>query len=715
MVFSLIDYTLVLVLLFYGFTVRWQNPASYNTQLISLYILATAFVSLGIGGAYHAALALLPPLSVLFGRVAASATVASHLLLGLLAISFPYERRLRILRYLALAVWLAASYGIFFTEWYLVSMSWVAGSLLRETGPIYLPVTVGGFSLGILSALTLVVRRFFFKSKIFKLQTLMVIFGLLGGYVVSFTVAIVLPFGFDMSWTYALMPLGAALLAAVMGYGVSITRLFDVRTVVSAALSFLGFSLLLAALSGAGFGWAAIYLRQYAGWTAAALGFGVYLLTWLAGALLKVRFRSLVRGGDSYGEKLEARLSAMDYSLGRAEVIAELLRSLRDAIGCTGVDLFIADDEGRLLSAGTTVHAGPDRGAPPALESKSRGIEVLINNNAPVLLKTEIVVNHEYHEVKDELLALLDRFDADALVLLREGRALIGMLFFGVKRTGADYTNYDYQTLQRIYGKLFVSAYYLKNVAQESLVVTVDRELDFSDQIIQSIQENLDRVEHPGVDISFLTKSTRKLGGDFIDFIKLSGNRYLLVLGDVSGKGLNASMSMVILKSIIRTFLHQTKDFKEVVVRTNSFIKEHLPRGTFFAGVFGLFDFDTRTVHYVNCGVPVMYLLSSAYNNPVEIQGAGKVLGFVKDIRPHLTVRKTVFKPGDLLFTATDGLTEAESLNGRRFGKEGIQRSLGENRNAPAARMVQFMRQDLETFVSGEINDDITLLVIKFR
>jgi len=715
MVLSLIDYALVLVLLFYGFRVRRRSHESFNTQLIFLYILATAFVSLGIGGAYQAALALLPPLSVFFGRVAASATVASHLLLGLLAISFPYERRLRVLRYLALAVWLVASYSIFFTEWYLVSMSWVAGSLLRETGPIYLPVTVGGFSLGIISALTLVVRRFFFKSKIFKLQTLMVIFGLVSGYIVSFAVAIVLPFGFDMSWTYALMPLGAALLAAVMGYGVSITRLFDVRTVFSTALSFIGFSLLLGTLSGVGFGWAAVYLRQYAWWTAAVLGFGVYLLTYLAGALLKVRFRSLVRSGDSYAEKLEARLFALDYSLGRTEVVAELLRSLRDAIGCTSVALFIADDAGRLQSAGTTIRAGQEHGPSPELEGKSREIEALMNDDVPVLLKTEIVVNYQYHDVKDELLALLDRFNADAMVLLREGRTLIGILFFGVKRTGADFTNYDYQTLQRIYGKLFVAAYYLKNVAQESLVVTVDRELDFSDQIIQSIQENLDRVDHPAVDVSFLTKSTRKLGGDFIDFIKLSGNRYILVLGDVSGKGLNASMSMVILKSVIRTFLRQTKDFKELIIRTNAFIKENLPRGTFFAGVFGLFDFDTRTVHYVNCGVPVIYLLSSDYNNPVEIQGTGKVLGFVKDLRPHLTVRKTVFKPGDFLFTATDGLTEAESLSGRRFGKEGIQRSLEENRNAPAERIVQFMHHDLEAFVSGEINDDITILVIKFR
>ena len=61
--------------------------------------------------------------------------------------------------------------------------------------------------------------------------------------------------------------------------------------------------------------------------------------------------------------------------------------------------------------------------------------------------------------------------------------------------------------------------------------------------------------------------------GDFIDFIRLSADRYIFVMGDVSGKGLNASMSMVILKSVIRTYLQETGDFKELVEDTMKEVK----------------------------------------------------------------------------------------------------------------------------------------------
>ena len=66
-----------------------------------------------------------------------------------------------------------------------------------------------------------------------------------------------------------------------------------------------------------------------------------------------------------------------------------------------------------------------------------------------------------------------------------------------------------------------------------------------------------------------------KLGGDFIDFIQLGPDKSLFVMGDVSGKGLNASMSMVILKSVLRTFLSETGDFKQLVVKVNSFIRNN--------------------------------------------------------------------------------------------------------------------------------------------
>jgi hypothetical protein len=498
-------------------------------------------------------------------------------------------------------------------------------------------------------------------------------------------------------------------MAAAFGYGVTITRLFDLRAAARTAASFSLYALTLGLIAGLAFALLSIPLGGSTFFVTVAAA-AVYLGATRLGAFLRGRYERLLRSRASYGERLEEGLSAIDFSQGRDSVIENFLTLLRDSIGCGAVNLLVENNAGELVNVGSTNGLTGESG----FERKSPGIDLLLNNDVSIILKTEIVTNYEYHDVKPELLALLDRFDADALVLLREGRAINGAVLLGAKLTGGDFTDYDYDTISRVYGKLFVVVYYLKNVAQESLVLTVDRELEFSEQIIQSIQENIDRIVHPAVDISYMTRSTRKLGGDFIDFIRLTQDRFIFVIGDVSGKGLNASMSMVILKSVVRTFLKETKDFKKLVVKTNAFIKANLPRGTFFAGVFGLFDFNERSLYYVNCGVPIMLLLSTAYNNPVEIQGDGKVLGFVKDISPHVMVRKANFKQGDILLVTTDGLTDAESIRGARFGKDRIQSSLLENRSASSERIVRYLSESVSEFVSQELNDDITILAVKF-
>jgi len=300
------------------------------------------------------------------------------------------------------------------------------------------------------------------------------------------------------------------------------------------------------------------------------------------------------------------------------------------------------------------------------------------------------------------------------MMLLREGHRIVGLILLGPKKRGSDYTDYDYTVLAKLYSNFFLVMYYLKNIANESVVLTVDREIEYSGQIITSIQENIDRIDHPKVDVDFITKSARKLGGDFIDFIKLGDDKYLYVMGDVSGKGLNASMSMVILKSVLRTFLSETGDFKQLVVKVNLFIKNNLPKGTFFAGVFGLMDFDTNVMYYINCGVPAMFLYTAAYNNAIEIQGDGKILGFVKDIGKYLKVKKIVLNAQDIILMTTDGLVDSTNLRGERFGKDRVQRMLMDNRSYPAGRMAQFLCDNLSAFVSRELEDDISVLVFKY-
>ena len=712
MIISILNYALFVLLLIYGFRVRFRSAENQNTQLIFYYCVAAAVAALGIGAGYSAALSRYAGAALFFIRLTASAVAGTHILVFMLALSFPYERNLRLVRTLGMLIWAGLAVVILFSNLYEVQVTWQAGELLHERGPLFMPVAIGGLVLGVLSGLILFIRRLFFKSQIYKLQTLLVVVGLFSGYIITFALAVFFPVVFGFVWTYPFMMLGGALLALTLGYGVSITRLIDIGAVASSLFSFILYSLVVGSISGALYALVYLLLRNTSFALLILAGLGVFFVVDIISGRLRARFKSLLQGRGAYAERLEEGLSKLDYSKGRDAVIAEFIQQLQTTMGCSSIHLFIENDEEQLILVGTSNKTLA--GEKTSIARKSPGIDHLLNEDVSILIKTEIVTNYDYHTVKDELLKLLDAYNADALVLLRDGRSVIGALLLGAKSNGAEFLDYDYDTLRRVYGKLFVTAYYLKNIAQESLVMTVDRELEYSEQIIQSLQENMDRIEHPHADISFMTRSARKLGGDFIDFIRLTKDRYICVMGDVSGKGLNASMSMVILKSIIRTYLKETKDFKTLIIRVNSFIKEYLPRGTFFAGFIGLFDFNERSLYYINCGIPTMLLLSSSYNNPVEIQGAGKVLGFVKDIAPYINVRKAGFKAGDILLVTTDGLIDAENVRGVRFGKERLQASLLENRSLSAERIVRFLNEDVTEFISQEINDDITVLTIKF-
>ena len=196
--------------------------------------------------------------------------------------------------------------------------------------------------------------------------------------------------------------------------------------------------------------------------------------------------------------------------------------------------------------------------------------------------------------------------------------------------------------------------------------------------------------------------------------MRLTDSRHLFVMGDLSGKGIAASMSMVILKAIIRAYLEETHDFKQLVVKVNKFIRYNLQKGTIFAGMFAIINFENDTMYYINCGIPAMFLYTEAYNNVIEIQGSGHILGFVNDISPYISVKQIKLHKNDIVLACTDGLIESHSLRGEQFGKDRIQRLMVANAMYPAQRMAQFEHDELMRFMSHEMEDDVSVLVMKY-
>lgn len=341
--------------------------------------------------------------------------------------------------------------------------------------------------------------------------------------------------------------------------------------------------------------------------------------------------------------------------------------------------------------------------------------DVLLNQKHPIVFREYAKKDYSVANVREQLVQLLDSTKSDAFIVLNEGRRVIGIIFLGPKNSGNRYTPYDYEVFTKMYSNFFVNAYYMKNIMNESVVGTVNREIRMSSQIITSIQENMDYITNPKVDCGYRMVPAHNIGGEFIDLIRLNSTRHMFIIGSLNGKGIAASMSMVILKSVIRTDLAETSDFKVLVQKINSFIRNSLPKGTFFAGVLGMLDFSTDTMYYINCGSPALFMYNHIYNNVIEIQGEGHVLGFKKDISNLVRVKKVKLSEGDIILACTDGLIEQKSLRGEGYGKTRVQSQIMENASFPADKMAQFTYDGLVQFTSRALENDVTVLVLKYK
>lgn len=697
----------VLPVFLFLFTYYIDAHTDKSSRLFTTVGMASSFTSLFAAFSAHLAYTSNPTLALLMMRLCLLCLSFTTISILRFAVSVPYGTESKLL---TVVNWLAFFFSgyLVFTGITSVSQSRVLqiGSELAfgviDTLGLYTLVFI--IAVPAITILSLLMRVLGMSSRIYRQRVLFVALSICIGMVVSW---FMLRFSFHFLWAFLCIPFGLAVMLVLLYQAISVTTLFDRTLALATMVNFVVLNFIFSVAV------AGLTVLIFANVESVAMKALLLVLTLVVMLFLReqvaMKMRRYIRVGVDYEAELEAGFETIDYTSGGEVVIQKTVSLLDQYLGCSSVDVLISDDKGKLVTAYSTSNMKNE-----LLIRENKAIDFLLGNSESVILKTQAVTNHLYADVKQNLLAIFEVGRADAMIFLREGQRLVGIIFLGSKKRGGDYTDYDYSVLSNLYSNFFLVMYYLKNIANESVVLTVDREIEYSGQVISSIQENIDRVDHTKIDADYITRSARKLGGDFIDFIKLNTDKYLFVMGDVSGKGLNASMSMVILKTVLRTFLRETQDFKHLVIKVNSFVKNNLPKGTFFAGVFGLLDFKTNTLFYINCGVPAMFLYTAAYNNAIEIQGEGRVLGFVKNIGQYLKVKKIALNPQDILLMTTDGLIDSTNLRGERFGKDRVQRMLMDNRSYPAGRMAQFLCDNLTEFVSRELEDDITVLVIKY-
>jgi len=167
------------------------------------------------------------------------------------------------------------------------------------------------------------------------------------------------------------------------------------------------------------------------------------------------------------------------------------------------------------------------------------------------------------------------------------------------------------------------------------------------------------------------------VAGDFYDFIPLGGDRLLLVLADVSGKGVSAGLIMATVKAIIPMLAAEQPNPAPLLGRLNERLAGQLPQRDFVAIALALYDGERGTISVANAGLPDPLLLPSM--QPAAPAGPRYPIG----IRKNLDYESVTVKiaPGERMVLFTDGLPEAalgaEQLGYDRLSAE-IQRSGGD-------------------------------------
>ncbi len=166
------------------------------------------------------------------------------------------------------------------------------------------------------------------------------------------------------------------------------------------------------------------------------------------------------------------------------------------------------------------------------------------------------------------------------------------LIFPGSKIDKTKYNKYDVSAVTKLYSYFFIFSYYLRNIAPKKSIEAIADDKITADQIVSAATRDNETVTYSSYDVGYFSKPASVSTGDFIDIIGLNEGHHLFIIGNMSGKGLSVNIVTLLLKSTIRSYLSVTHNFKTLVMKINSYIRDNLPKGTVFYGMFALMDFQ---------------------------------------------------------------------------------------------------------------------------
>ncbi len=283
--------------------------------------------------------------------------------------------------------------------------------------------------------------------------------------------------------------------------------------------------------------------------------------------------------------------------------------------------------------------------------------------------------------------------------------AIILILLSGNNKIGSDNISIDLVGTAMIAGLifLFILALELKDKLHAKTELEEGR----------AVQKALMPEANPevtGWDIWLYTKPANDVGGDLLDFLKLSEDKVCISVGDVAGKGLSAALLMAKLQSTIRAIVPDYNSLMELGEKINGiFCRDSLPR--LFASLIYL-ELNTQTgkIKILNAGHLPPILIHN--NNMEKLKIKSPALGLIPDaIYNEETIN---LLPLETLIIYSDGLTEARNEMGNFYSEKKLEQLLSEVSNLSSENLGEKILAEISAFIGkAKTHDDLTIAIIK--
>lgn len=241
------------------------------------------------------------------------------------------------------------------------------------------------------------------------------------------------------------------------------------------------------------------------------------------------------------------------------------------------------------------------------------------------------------------------------------------------------------------------------------------KKIDNEIKIALEIQKNLLPKSDPvvdGIDIAGITLASRYVGGDYYDYIKINEDIYFIIIADVTGKGIPASILMANIQAAVKLLCFTDENPAIIAEKLNKLICSNTTIDKFASVFMGFLNIKEKSLQYVNAGHnhPFIY---NKYSENLQFLSTDNMLIGVLDFNKYNS-KKVNFIDGDIFVMFTDGVVEAQ-YNNQEFSEEKLINLVKKNKDSTSLEIIQSFLTEID-YRHDAVNlyDDITKIVMKF-